>query len=55
MSINCKVSSALSYYGEKRGTGQAFLRPCERLLETITLGVNGGSERGRGFPDALTS
>lgn len=55
MSINCKVSSALSYYGENRGTGEAFLRPCERLLETITLGVNGGSETGRSLPDALTS
>lgn len=55
MSINCKVSSALSYYGENRGTGQAFLRPCERLLETITLGVNGGSETGRGLRDGLTS
>lgn len=50
MSINCKISS-LSYYGENRGTGQAFLRPCERLLETITPGVNGGSETKRSLPD----
>lgn len=55
MSINSKVSSTLSYYAENRGTGQAFLRPCERLLKTITWDVNGSSETGRGLPDALIS